>query len=62
MFVILVYDVNKKRDGIVLKTCRKYLKHTQKSVFEGAITESKLDKLKKELQEKIRLKNFFDNM
>ncbi len=51
MFVILVYDVDKKRDGRVLKVCRKYLSHTQKSVFEGAITDSKLKKLKAELQE-----------
>lgn len=50
MFVILAYDVDKKRDGKVLKICRKYLTHTQKSVFEGAITESKLKKLKSELQ------------
>ena len=50
MFVILVYDVDKQRDGRVLKVCRKYLSHIQKSVFEGAITDSKLRKLKNELQ------------
>ncbi len=50
MFIILSYDVNKKRVGKVLKTCRKYLCHIQKSVFEGNITEGKLDKLKSELE------------
>lgn len=50
MFVILTYDVNQKRVGKVLKRCRKYLVHVQKSVFEGNITESKLNKLKKELR------------
>ena len=34
MFVILVYDVKAKRNNKILKTCRKYLRHVQKSVFE----------------------------
>lgn len=42
MFVILVYDVNPKRDAKVLKTCREYLTWVQNSVFEGEITESKM--------------------
>lgn len=50
MFVILVYDINKKRVGKVLKICRKYLVHVQRSVFEGNITEAKLKNLKRELQ------------
>lgn len=50
MFVILVYDINQKRVGKVLKVCRKYLSHVQKSVFEGSITELKLKRLKMELK------------
>jgi len=50
MFVILTYDVNQKRVGKVMKTCRKYLVHVQKSVFEGVIAEAKLNRLKKELE------------
>ena len=50
MFVILVYDVNAKRTNKVMKTCRKYLIHVQRSVFEGKITEAKLEKLKKEIK------------
>ncbi len=50
MYVILTYDVNQKRVGKVLKICRKYLVHVQKSVFEGSITESKLRRLKQELK------------
>lgn len=50
MFTILVYDVDAKRDGKVLKICRKYLSHVQKSVFEGSITQGKLNKLKNELR------------
>ena len=51
MRVILVYDINVKRVSKVLKTCRKYLHWVQNSVFEGEITEAKLEKLKKELKE-----------
>ena len=50
MFVIVTYDVNEKRNNKVLKICRKYLVHVQKSVFEGNITEAKLRKLKSELK------------
>lgn len=50
MFVILCYDINQKRVGKVMKICKKYLVHVQKSVFEGNITEAKLCKLQKELK------------
>ena len=50
MFVILTYDVGKKRVQKVMKICRKYLSHEQKSVFEGMITQAKLNRLKQELQ------------
>ena len=50
MFVILTYDVNARRDNKVMKTCRRYLTHEQKSVFEGVITKAKLGKLKGELK------------
>ena len=33
-----------------MKICRKYLKHVQKSVFEGDISESKLKYLQRELE------------
>lgn len=48
MYVILVYDINKKKVGKMLKTCRKYLNWVQNSVFEGEITESQLERLKHE--------------
>ena len=50
MFVILVYDNNIKRNKKVLKICRRYLNHVQKSVFEGVITEAKLNRLKDEIK------------
>lgn len=46
MYVILVYDCGEKRVGKMLKLCRKYLNWIQNSVFEGDITEVKLEELK----------------
>lgn len=53
MFVILTYDVGKKRVSRVMKTCRRYLLHVQNSVFEGTITRARLNALKSELEKKI---------
>lgn len=55
MFVIFVYDINRKRVGRALKICRKYLVHVQKSVFEGNITEGQLKQLKNELFQLIKI-------
>ena len=47
MYLISVYDIctsgegGKKRLPKVMKLLRKYLHHTQKSVFEGEITDAK---------------------
>ncbi len=46
MYVVVVYDVDKKRCGKMLKLCRGYLHHIQNSVFEGEITDAKLEELK----------------
>jgi len=54
MFVILTYDVGKKRVGKALKICRQYLTRVQNSVFEGEITEAKLKKLKHDLSKIIQ--------
>ena len=53
LFVILSYDINKKRVGKVLKICRKYLSPVHKSVFEGMITQKNLNDLKRELSKNI---------
>jgi CRISPR-associated protein Cas2 len=45
MYIILVYDINQKRVGKMLKLCRKYLNWIQNSVFEGEISEVKLKEL-----------------
>lgn len=51
--MILTYDVGKKRVAKVMKICRKYLHHKQNSVFEGAISQAMLMRLKKELEPRI---------
>ena len=48
MYVIAVYDVGQKRVGKMLKLCRRYLNWIQNSVFEGEISESRLEELKLE--------------
>lgn len=49
MFVVLTYDVKQKRQSKIMKICKKYLFHTQKSVFEGYLTEAQLNMLESEL-------------
>ena len=49
MYIILTYDVSQRSSSRIMKTCRKYLNHVQKSVFEGEISEKALNKLKNEL-------------
>lgn len=45
MYVILVYDIDQRRVGKMLKLCRRYLNWIQNSVFEGEVTEVKLKEL-----------------
>jgi len=57
MYVIMVYDVNEKRVAKVLRICRKYLRHVQRSVFEGKLTEKQLSDLKEELLPRLELED-----
>lgn len=57
--MILVYDIVMDEAGAkasrnVFKTCKKYLTHIQKSVFEGELSELQYMKLQKELGQFIR--------
>ncbi len=45
MYIIAVYDVSEGRVVKMLKLCRRYLNWIQNSVFEGEITELKLQEL-----------------
>lgn len=55
MFVILSYDISSKKGKKVKQECDKYLKHIQKSLYEGEITEKKLGRLKSFLERTIVL-------
>ena len=59
MYVILMYDIvtdegSPRISRNIFKTCKKYLTHIQKSVFEGNLTKLQLMKLKSELSNYIR--------
>ena len=53
MYVIAVYDIStadkkgQRRLNKIMKLMRKYLHHTQKSVFEGELSEAKFFALKR---------------
>jgi CRISPR-associated protein Cas2 len=52
MYIILVYDISttddegQRRLNRIMKKCREYLHHTQKSVFEGELSEAKFTRLR----------------
>ncbi len=59
MYCILIYDIEMNEGGAkaarnVFKTCKKYMTHIQKSVFEGELTELQCMKLNGELAKHIR--------
>ena len=57
MFIIVVYDIvtiekkGEKRLRNILKLLRQYLHHTQKSVFEGDLTEGDIIRLRYEIDD-----------
>ncbi|WP_281951887.1 CRISPR-associated endonuclease Cas2 [Nitrosophilus kaiyonis] len=63
MYIILVYDIctiekeGQKRLNKVMKLCRQYLHHTQKSVFEGELSEAKFIKLQNSIKNIIDFNN-----
>ena len=64
MYIILVYDIALDQNGAkvlrhVFKICKKYLSHVQKSVFEGELTKSQLQKLTTELDKWVDLSQVF---
>ncbi|QTL99143.1 CRISPR-associated endonuclease Cas2 [Iocasia frigidifontis] len=50
MFVILTYDVDVKRVNKIRKLLKKYLTWTQNSVFEGEISQGKLNQCLSEVE------------
>lgn len=54
MYVIITYDVHRRRIHKVHKTIKRYLFWVQNSVFEGELTMAQLKQLKYELDEIIK--------
>ncbi len=46
MYVVLSYDITSSRGTKIKQICDQYLIHAQKSVYEGEISEKKLNRLK----------------
>jgi CRISPR-associated protein Cas2 len=40
MYVVVVYDTAAERNPKILKICRQYLHHVQRSVFEGQLSQA----------------------
>jgi CRISPR-associated protein Cas2 len=55
MYIILVYDMDQKRVGKMLKLCRRYLNWIQNSVFEGELSDVKLKELLHEAKEIMKI-------
>jgi CRISPR-associated protein Cas2 len=46
MYIIVVYDTLAERNPKILRTCRQYLHHVQRSVFEGDVSAAQLKRFK----------------
>jgi len=44
MYVVVVYDTAAERNPKILRTCRRYLHHVQRSVFEGSLSLGQLER------------------
>jgi CRISPR-associated protein Cas2 len=46
MYLIVVYDTLAERNPKILRTCRQYLHHVQRSVFEGEVSSAQLKRFR----------------
>ncbi|WP_440106016.1 CRISPR-associated endonuclease Cas2 [Streptosporangium sp. H16] len=53
MYVVVVYDTLAKRNAAILRLCRQYLHHVQRSVFEGALSPAQLRRFHHKITEVI---------
>lgn len=53
MYVVVVYDTAAERNPKILRTCRQYLHHVQRSVFEGALSPAQLRRFHKAVRQAI---------
>lgn len=55
MFVVLVYDTAVERNPRVIRTCRRYLRWVQRSVFQGELSAAQYRSLTRELSTELDL-------
>nr|ATN96369.1 Cas2 [Streptomyces virginiae] len=60
MYVVVVYDTHAKRNARILRTCRKYLHHVQRSVFEGHLSDAQLRHFQAAVEDALDLE--YDNV
>ncbi len=53
MYVVVVYDTAAERNPGLLKTCRQYLHHIQRSVFEGQLSPAQMKRFRAAMEGKI---------
>lgn len=51
MYVIVVYDTAVERNPKILRTCRQFLHHVQRSVFEGELSAAQLRRFRSAVEE-----------
>lgn len=50
MYVLVVYDTAVQRNPQILRVCRQYLHHVQRSVFEGELSVAQLRRFRAAVQ------------
>ncbi|MGC5346972.1 CRISPR-associated endonuclease Cas2 [Streptomyces sp. AM 4-1-1] len=60
MYVVVVYDTLAERNPKILRTCRKYLHHVQRSVFEGHLSDAQLRRFQSNVESVLDLS--YDNV
>jgi len=60
VYVVVVYDTAVQRNPKVLRICRKYLHHVQRSVFEGQLSEAQLRRFQAAVEDALDLS--YDNV
>jgi CRISPR-associated protein Cas2 len=53
MYAIVVYDTAAKRNPQILRVCRQYLHHVQRSVFEGELSPAQLRRFRTAVEQVI---------
>ncbi|MBB6174938.1 CRISPR-associated protein Cas2 [Nocardiopsis mwathae] len=53
MHIIVVYDTAAERNPKILRTCRRYLHHVQRSVFEGQLSPAQFTRFQRDVKDLI---------